>query len=146
MDILSNFSKNLCSLMIEHQLNAPKLASILNTDRSNITRYMRGERLPLYQGFVAIIEFFNISADVMLGLVDYSNDKEFLPVQPFGDRLKKVLFETKTTQYAIEKDTGISSSSVYKWLYLDCVPTIESLVKLSNYIDVSIDYLLGRVK
>ncbi|MBQ3220116.1 MAG: helix-turn-helix transcriptional regulator [Clostridia bacterium] len=143
---LSKFSQTLTSLMMERNLNAPALANILKTDRSNITRYMRGERLPLFHGFVALIEYFNVSADVLLGLIDYTNDKEFLPIENFGERLKQVMLETKTTQYAIEKYTDISSSSVYNWLYANRVPTVESLVKLSEFMGVSVDYLLGRVK
>ena len=145
MENLSNFAQCLSNLMNEHSLKAPALAKILHTDRSNITRYLRGERFPLYRGFIALIEYFNVSADYMLGLDDYAIDKQFLPVQPFGERLKKVMTETNTTQYAIEKDTDISSSSIYNWLYAGRVPTVESLIKLSKYMEVSVDYLLGRV-
>ncbi len=132
-------------LMAEQNLKAPALAKILGTDRSNITRYLRGKRLPLYRGFVAIITHFNISADVMLGLVEYTNTTSFLPVKPFGKRLKQVMAESSVSQYELENNTDISSSSIYSWLYLNREPTVESLVKLSKYIGVSIDCLLGRI-
>ena len=70
MSILSNFSENLSALMQEKNLNAPALGKILNMDRSNITRYLRGERLPDYRVFVTLIEYFNVSADVLLGRLD----------------------------------------------------------------------------
>ncbi len=146
MEILSNFSQCLKALMEDNNLNAPALAKILHTDRSNITRYMRGERLPLYSGFIAMIEYFNVSADVMLGLTDYNSEKEFLPVKAFNKRLKEVMEQTATTQYSIEKQTDISSASVYNWLHTDRVPTVESLVKLAKHMSVSVDYLLGRIK
>ena len=54
--------------------------------------------------------------------------------------------ETKTTQYRIERDLNISGSSMYNWLFNKTVPTVESLVRLAEYMDVSVDYLLGRVR
>ena len=45
MVIMSKFAENLFSLMQEHNLNAPALAKLLNTDRTNITRYLRGGAL-----------------------------------------------------------------------------------------------------
>lgn len=131
--------------MTEHNINAPALAKSIQTDRSNITRYLRGEKLPLFHSFIALIDFFNVSADVILGLTDYSNEKAFLPIKPFGERLKQVMCETCTSQYAIEQNTDISSSSIYNWLYNNRMPTVESLIKLSQYMDVSVDYLLGRI-
>lgn len=146
MDILSNFAENLAELMAERNLNAPALAKILKMDRSNVTRYLHGLRLPVFHGFIAIAEFFNVSADVLLGRTDYSSETEFLPVLPFGERLRQVMNETKTTQYRIERDLNISGSSMYNWLFNKTVPTVESLVRLAEYMDVSVDYLLGRVR
>lgn len=145
MIVLSKFAENLSALMAERDLNAPALAKILNTDRSNITRYLQGKRLPLFRGFIAIIEYFDVSADVLLGRLEYTNAKKFLPVAPFGERLRKVMHETKTTQYRIEHALNISGESMYSWLNNTTVPTVESLDRLADYMEISIDYLLGRV-
>ena len=67
---MSKFAENLFLLMQEHNLNAPALADLIKTDRTNITRYLRGERLPLYDVFTKLIEFYNVSADVLLGRLD----------------------------------------------------------------------------
>ena len=144
MIIMSKFAETLLSLMNERGLNAPALGELLDTDRTNITRYLRGERLPLFKGFVAMLTFFNISADVLLGRQDYSTTTTFLPIPPFGATLRKVMQETNTTQYKIVKELHISGSTLYNWLTNNSLPTIENLDKLADYMDVSIDYLLGR--
>ena len=145
MDILSNFAENLSALMSEKGLNAPALAKILETDRSNITRYLAGERLPLYHGFIKILACFNVSADVLLGLADYSEHTDFLPVEDFGERLRTVMGETKTSQYALNKRAGFSSASVHNWLTDKDVPTVDNLARLASYMEISVDYLLGRI-
>ena len=142
---MSKFAENLFLLMQEHNLNAPALAELIKTDRTNITRYVRGERLPLYDVFTKLIEFFNVSADVLLGRLDYSDVKEFHPIQPFGTTLRRVLEETNTTQYRVIKDLQISQATMYYWLLNERLPTVEKLDMLADYLELPIDYLLGRI-
>ena len=77
MVILSKFAETLSALMEEHHLNAPALGRILGTHRTNITRYLQCKRLPSYALFVSIVEYFNVSADVLLGRLDYCDIKNF---------------------------------------------------------------------
>ena len=84
MVILSKFAENLFSLMQEHNLNAPALGKILNTHRTNITRYLQEKRLPSFGLFVDIVEYFNVSADVLLGRLDYCETQEFQSVKRCG--------------------------------------------------------------
>lgn len=143
---LSKFAENLSSCMQERGINAPALAQAVKTDRSNITRYLRGERLPSFDALVKLCDYFNISADVLLGKKDFSAEREFLPVGEFGKRLREVMLETGATQYSVEKDTGISGSIMYKWLFSLSLPSTENLERLADYMEISIDYLLGRIK
>ncbi len=145
MVVMSKFAENLLSLMQENDLNAPALATLLKTDRTNITRYLRGERLPLYNGFIKLIEFFNVSADVLLGRIDYCDVQTFHPIQPFGTTLRRILEETKISQYRIIKDLHISQATMYYWLLNERLPTVENMDKLADYLEVPIDYLLGRI-
>ena len=91
MVILSKFAENLSALMQEHNLNAPALGEKLDTHRTNITRYLQGIRLPNYELFIKIVEYFNVSADVLLGRFDYCDVQEFQPVLPFGTTFRKAL-------------------------------------------------------
>ena len=145
MIILTKFAENLLALMQERNVKAPALGDILKTHRTNITRYLQGKRLPSYQLFCAIIEYFNVSADLLLGRVDYCDVQKFQPIQPFGNILQKALKETNTTQYRLQKDLHFSSATTYKWLANERIPSVEHLDQLADYLDLSVDYLLGRI-
>ena len=145
MSILSNFAETLSALMQEHNLNAPALGKILNMDRSNITRYLRGERLPDYRVFVTLIEYFNVSADVLLGRLDYCAVQTFQPTPPFGNALRKVLDEAKVSQAELQKQLHFSSATTYMWLANKRIPTMTHVVQLADYLETTIDYLLGRI-
>lgn len=61
-----------------------------------------------------------------------------------AERLKELLEAEKLSQYALAKHLGISPSTVCNWLNGKKEPSIESLWKLADYFDVSVDYLIGR--
>ena len=144
MIILSNFAETLSALMEERNLNPPAFGQILGTHRTNITRYLQGKRLPSYDLFVAMVEFFNVSADVLLGRLEYCSVKLFHPVQPFGKTLRKALDEAKVSQYRLQKDLHFSSATTNAWLTNTRIPSVEHIDQLADYLDVSVDYLLGR--
>jgi len=49
-----------------------------------------------------------------------------------------------TTVYRVSKDTGITNGRMSQWKNAGELPSVENLMKLADYFDVSTDYLLGR--
>ena len=48
--------------------------------------------------------------------------------------------------YKIAKDTHIPKSIIYEWASGEREPASEYLIALADYLDVSVDYLLGRTE
>ncbi len=48
------------------------------------------------------------------------------------------------TQLKVQMDTGISQSTISKYETGEALPTIENLLLLSDYYDVSLDYLMDK--
>ena len=61
-----------------------------------------------------------------------------------ADRIKELLSMYHLTQYSLAKSIEISPSAVCNWLNGKKEPSIESLWKLADYFDVSVDFLIGR--
>lgn len=61
----------------------------------------------------------------------------------FKDRLKKLRTETETKQEVLAKylNVGISTVSMYETGQRE--PSLDILIKIAEYFNVSIDYLLG---
>jgi len=64
----------------------------------------------------------------------------------FPQRLKEMIAERNLTVYRVGKDTGISGSLLGYYRSGKRDPSSENLVKLADYFDVSVDYLLGRTE
>ena len=144
---LSIFGERLREYMFYAGLNSVSLSKEIAVSRSTISELARGEFLPSYKTFIKLIEYFNCSADYLFGLSNDSKENiNFNPAEPFGERLRYLIETEHKSQYGLEKQKKISGSIVYDWLSGKYLPSIENLVKVANYFDRSVDYLLGREK
>lgn len=62
----------------------------------------------------------------------------------FWERFYNICLTHGTKPNPVAKEIGISSGSLTKWKNTGALPNGETLVKLADYLDCSVDYLLGR--
>ena len=62
----------------------------------------------------------------------------------FTKRFVYILQINNITAYKIAKDTGISQGLMNEYKNGVKLPTIQNLIKIADYLNVSVDYLLGR--
>ncbi|WP_034438079.1 helix-turn-helix domain-containing protein [Clostridium ihumii] len=62
----------------------------------------------------------------------------------FGKRLKKLRLNLKLTQEQLGKVFSVTNVGIAKWESNDRFPDKDTLVKIADYFNVSIDYLLCR--
>ena len=147
MDILSKLPERLKEVMFDAGINAPKLAQAVGIRSNTITRYMQGVSAPSFESLVKLVEYFNCSADFLLGEAEFPcYEKKFLPLPPFHERFREVMFECKTTQYALQKKSGISWNNFHTWLNGKSLPNADSLLNIANDLECSVDFLLGRIR
>ena len=142
---MSNLSENLKDLMNEAEINAPALALATGIDPSTILTLLRGEGLPYVDTLASLADHFRCSTDYLLGLTDRLEDIPFKKRPPFSEQLTFLLNHFKITKYRLEKQTGLSEKTVNRWHNGKTQPTVESLIRLANYFDCSVDFILGRI-
>lgn len=62
----------------------------------------------------------------------------------FWDRFYALCISKGTKPNPVAKEIGISSGVVTRWKNEGTLPSGETLVKLADYLNCSVDYLLGR--
>ena len=62
----------------------------------------------------------------------------------FRERFTELLKENGTLQKVLAKKINRTPQLITNWKRGDSEPCIDDLVKLANYFEVSIDYLVGR--
>lgn len=61
----------------------------------------------------------------------------------FGERVKRTLQETGTTQKALAAQLHVQTSTLCEWLNDHNEPPMQIIVDIAKALDVSADYLLG---
>lgn len=62
----------------------------------------------------------------------------------FTEKFVEIIQNRKIKPYHIAKATGISPGLMSEYRNGVKIPTVENLIKIADYLDCSIDYLLGR--
>lgn len=62
----------------------------------------------------------------------------------FKDIFGNIVQNENLSLYRISKDTGIPKTIIYDWASGGREPVSEYVIKLADYLNVSIDYLVGR--
>lgn len=57
-------------------------------------------------------------------------------------RIQLLKKERKLSTYAIEKGAKLSAGAIESWK--DSIPSVNSILKVAGFFDVSVDYLLGN--
>lgn len=58
-------------------------------------------------------------------------------------RIKELCLEKGISVNKLESDLGVGLSSIQKWKSTHS-PSVDKIIKVATYFDVSVDYLLGR--
>ena len=62
----------------------------------------------------------------------------------FAQRFSQLLDAKKITAYKLSMDTEISNQNISVWKSGKSVPSLDLLIKLADYFECSIDYLVER--
>ncbi|MCL2555436.1 MAG: transcriptional regulator [Firmicutes bacterium] len=145
MNELPKFSERLTELMFyDDNLPNYKFGQKLGISPNAISQWKTGKACPTFPMFVRLADHFGCSLDYLSGRTN--DDDKYTPnnnLPPFPKRLMDVLKERGITWYKVVKDTHINDSNMRNWRR-GSLPLVPMLVELADYIDVSIDYLVGR--
>lgn len=61
-----------------------------------------------------------------------------------NERLRSLRLENKVTQQSLANALGVTVGNVQKFEYGTARPKLENVIKLADFFDVSLDYLVGR--
>jgi len=120
-----------------------KLGEKLGFGTSTVSLWRTGKRTPNLTNLIRLADYFNCSLDFLLGRSDDDSKITAQPLFPFHERLSHILNERELSWYKVVKDTRIAKSNMQDWRK-GCSPLLPMLIELADYLDVTIDYLVGR--
>lgn len=125
------------------------LATELSVSPSTVYNLLQNRyKQPDTNVFFKLIECFGCSADYLLGFEEFPSEevRYYPPIRKYGDKLRILLKNKGETQKAFIENMKISSCLAYKWLSNKTLPSVEYLIKIANYFEISVDALIERTK
>ena len=133
-------------LIDENNLTINNFANELNMKNSSIVYgWLKGYYMPKLDKLNEIANLFNCSIDYLLGRTDDFETVKPQNIKPLYENLTKILKEKQITRYKLKKDKVISNGLDYSIFNCKYTPNVETILKLADYLGVSIDYLVGRI-
>jgi len=143
------FSDRLIEQMTLRDLSAKDLAQALGISHSTVCNLRKGRyQTPSTEVLFALLEQFHCSADYMLGLIDFPPDGIIYhpPLRAYGARIRVLLKEKGLSQKEFLSLFPISSNLLYKWLANKTLPSVEYLIRLATFFDLSVDAFIQRTR
>lgn len=142
---MSKFHERLAGLIIESETSVQELSKKYGFSLSALYKWLRGVCYPSFDNLVLLADNFGCSADYLLGLkddeVEYTANEQR---QPFDVLFSDLLKEKNVSEYRLVKQTGLARSKVDEWRKAASLPSVESLVLVAKFFDVTVDRLVGR--
>ena len=92
---------------------------------------------------IVYLIFMRLSTDYLI-LLRFSELHKKEGVILFWNRFYDLCVKRGTKPNPVAKEIGISSGTLTKWKSAGTLPNGETLIKIADYLDCSVDYLLGR--
>ena len=144
MAVSSDFQNRIIDLVSESDIKKSALPQAIGIDYRSFSNAYNYGIIPKPRILIRIADYFNVSLKYLLGK---TNDDYFLKSSDHSDF--KTLFVTlchkcNISHYTVSKECHFDRSYITKWLNYGLFPSLELLEILSDYFNVSLDFLVGR--
>lgn len=142
---MNEFQERLQELLYEKDLNRLQLSKEVGISFETINGYFNKNLYPNLTVALKLSNFFGCSLHYLLGLTDEytNNDTNNLS---FIDTLKTLMQENNLSIETLMKNLNMSEANYYRWKNNKSTPSMQSLIAIAKYFDVSIDYLVYSYK
>lgn len=131
--------------MEEFDLDKYKLEEIVDITQANsIYHWLNAENYPSLANIIKLADHFQCSLEYLLGRTEDNSITTFKHCPPFYEQITKVLKQRQKKKIDLAKAHICYGSHFQKWKNMNSAPKIETVIKLADYLNVSIDYLVGR--
>lgn len=143
--IMNKFNIRLNELMEENKITANTIAIYLNLANTSVVyKWKNGHKGILLDTAIKLADIFNCSLDYLFGRSENYGNRVYKKIPQFGEQLKTVLSEQNISQNKLIKYANVNAHSLNNWLNDKSKPNMDSVIKIADYLDVTIDYLVGR--
>lgn len=134
--VTRKFGNRLRELRVSEGITQFQMAVILDTSKSNISKYEAGTVEPGMEKINEIARFFKVTTDYLFGMAKGGNTM-------LGKRINELRRASGMTQEELGKKLGVVKSTISLWESDSSEPNHAATIALAKLFGVTTDYLLG---
>ncbi|MBO4989564.1 MAG: helix-turn-helix transcriptional regulator [Clostridia bacterium] len=141
----ADFSKRLLLIMDDHDCPSNRqFAELVGVSVPVISNAVNFNILPSLRSLIKIADRLEISIKYLLGIDDRS---DFIPAaspSSFYARLEALTRERNLNYGQLASKMDFPRTYLYEWIKESTLPSVDYILELSEFFNVTPDYLLGR--
>ena len=137
-----NFKDRL--LELSNGTKISKIVADLNLSSGIFYQWKNGVQNPSLDYLIKLANYFECSLDYLLGRTEDNSKYKAIQSKSFYEQFEKIIEEKGITKYQLVKQKIISKGNQYDWEHDKSKPSMDNLIKLADYLNVSVDHLVGR--
>ena len=140
------FGDRLKELMDRSGIKSDALGRAVSVSGQTVRAWRAGKQTITRTRLIALARYFGCTLDFLAGRSD-DDTPRYIPrtPPPFYENLRAVMKECGVSWYRVTHYTAIKDSYFTGWSR-GCDPRLDSLIALADYLDVTIDRLVGLEK
>ncbi|MCL2847695.1 MAG: helix-turn-helix domain-containing protein [Firmicutes bacterium] len=146
MDTIAQFSERLKELIFENNITVKKLSQNISCSEKSIYDWLTGKInfVPSVYNLIKLADYFKCSLEFLLGIEqeNYLTAPKQRP--PFSEWFRSAVEAKGFTLYGLSRKTKMNTGNYYNWINGVSEPSLDSLLRISEALDCSLDYLVGR--
>ncbi|MFS9094942.1 helix-turn-helix domain-containing protein [Streptococcus mitis] len=150
---MEKFHEKLKMLRKKKGLTQQEVAKLVHVERGVYTNWELGNRNPNYENLSMLACVFDVSIDYLLGDYLEISKERYLKIKEsdlmktsnvFPQRLKELRLKKGLTQTELGEKVGVKQSTFTNWENGKREPNFETIIKIADLLEVSVDWLFGR--
>lgn len=133
-----NTIEKIVTLLNKKETSVAKMMKELGFSSGLFSQWKSGKQKPSAEKICKIAEYLNVSTVYLLGFGQIG-EKMFK-----FQNLFKIIEEKGVSAKKLSDDTGISTGNISDWKSGRCCPSVNALITIVDYLNISLDYLVGR--
>ena len=145
------FAANLRLLMTKKKKTRKEVSEAIGVSYFTFSDWCNGKKYPRIEKLEVLADYFGVSVPVLIDsqstpdfhMPDNSEKIESVYIEDFGERLLFAFNHSCLTQAQLASATGITKSSISRYLQGEFEPKPKAVIKLAKALNVSEKWLLG---
>jgi len=142
MDNLSAFVETLQDLMMQRNIKLVDLSKTTKITLPVFYAWFNKTAIPTIKNLIILSSYFDCSVDYLCGRTEHSIMKATNPTA-FHVRFSFIMNKSGMSFRELSAKTKVSLSGLHGFVKGTRKPLLENLIRLANFFDCSLDYLLG---